>query len=126
MYQLGLQAAVTFMRCRDEGNLLQLLDSKPSDVDRRWAVHAALSSMKYHQLALDSERDVRMPKILSQSDFISKLRSGIALEALERFAFLTRITRLVESAVQVILSGTPNSVCEETSILKGLILFVLP
>ena len=119
IYQLGLQAAAMFMKYKNEGTLRQFFDTKSSDVDRSWAIHAAFSSIKYHQLTLDNKRDVRIPKILSQSDFTSNLRSGKAFEALQRFAFLTRINRIVESSVQLILSGTPNFICEEIFILKG-------
>ena len=93
------------MECKDQDNVIK---KKLEEVDGRWAIHAALSSMKLHKLTLENEKDVRMPKILCQSDFVLNLKSRLALAALERIAFLARINRIVETAAHTILSGTSS------------------
>jgi hypothetical protein len=76
-----------------------------NSVDGRWVLNAITSAMKTHEISHSHEKDVRIPKVLIEPCFVSRLRSGIALSSLHCLAFMTRFNRIVEQAIEEIILG---------------------
>lgn len=72
--------------------------------DGDWVVNAILSSMKFYKLLRVKRRDLRIPQILTEGTFVAQLRSGVALVSLQSLAFLTRLNRVVEHALNEALA----------------------
>jgi len=101
MYQLGLQASISIMSSIDAevGDVMKQINIFHDSVDGDWVLNAILSSMKFHELLLKQERDLRMPQILNEPTFVKKLQSGRALLSLRSLAFLSRLNIVVECAL---------------------------
>lgn len=122
VYQLGLQAATALLeqiyqslgrRLHIEENLqtnlYQTLKSYlgkcgMGQKDREWVVLAMVSALQCHAAVLKKERTLRMPLTLAEPTFVRSLRNGAALNALRRFAFLSRLNRVMESVLDSVLS----------------------
>ena len=107
MYQLGLQASVSLLSIEDtqNGNIGEKLAMFLGTSDGDWVVNAILSSMKFYKLLRMKRRDLRIPQILTEATFVAQLRSGVALVSLQSLAFLTRLNRVVEHALNEALAG---------------------
>jgi len=106
IYQLGLQASVPLIESYElkSESFVKKFNSILHTCDGRWVMNAIHSSLKFFELSQIQERDVRIPQTLIQSDFVSRLRSGIALSSLHSLAFMTRFNRIVDNAVETIIS----------------------
>jgi len=101
VYQLGLQASVSLLSNEDteNGGIEEKLSVFLGTLDGDWVANAILSSMKFYKLLHKERRDLRIPQILAQPTFVAQLRAGSALVSLQSLAFLTRLNRVVEHAM---------------------------
>ncbi len=110
IYQLGLQASITLLQSKEVRKKESVKHIKFifNSVDGNWVMDAIKSAMKVYEMSQMQERDVRIPQILVEPDFVSRLRSGVALSSLHCLAFMTRFNHLVGQAIDKIISGMLN------------------
>lgn len=85
--------------------MLERLRSSLDSADGAWVVQSILSAMMHYDLCEQQERDLRIPQILAEPEFISRLGTGEALRALQTISFLIRFNRIIEEAAEEVLSG---------------------
>jgi len=117
-YQLGAQAAVCMMKqlCNKNGetsddhagDIASFLMRGAGSVYRAdecvFIVRAVESALKLQEEVHARRRTLRIPLILTEQSYVSELRSGGALRALLRLAFLSRLNTLVEECLDNILA----------------------
>ena len=111
LYQLGLQASISLTGgslTSLGANLQSMVGSVfshygPTDGD--WMLNAMKSSLSMLEEVEGKARFLRMPVVLAEPEYIAVLRTGPALRALRRFAFLSRVNAIVGAALDDILSG---------------------
>jgi len=110
IYQLGLQASVTLLKSKkvERRESVKLINFIFNSVDGKWVINAIKSAIKVYELSQIQERDVRVPRTLMEPEFVSCLRSGVALSSLHCLAFMTRFNYILEQAVDKIISGFGN------------------
>lgn len=107
MYQLGLQASVSLLQSKsiESDEFVNQINSLFDSVDGKWVMDAVTSAMRLNEMSQIKERDVRIPRTLIETDFVLRLRSGVALSSLHCLAFMTRFNSIVEQAIGQIISG---------------------
>lgn len=118
LYQVGLQAGVSFLdrlRCAKDKNvseakntslnMLQELIRTYGETDGRWMSLAMFSAINLHDDIRNRKCSLRIPLSLTYTSFVDELKEGAAIHALHRFAFLARLTKLIDNALDRILAG---------------------
>lgn len=119
VYQLSLQVAVSLLALiraqpdvlAESGGELQI---RP--VLRQWLGGAGSNELEWicssiHS-AIDMQMDVenqrlplRLPLVLTETDFVAELRQGAGLRALRRISVLNRLNAIIEDALDEVLEG---------------------
>lgn len=77
-----------------------------SSQEKDWICSSIHSVVELHFEVESCRRHLRMPLILTEDAFIEDLREGAAFRALRRVGILARLNRIVEEAMESVLSGT--------------------
>jgi len=106
MFQLGIQCSFSLSQehAIDIEKCVLIFQSHFGVVDAEWIINAMLSSMAEYELIIKKEKDIRMPLILTETKFVSYLRSGVALASLRMLSFISRLQRIIEQSLDCILS----------------------
>jgi hypothetical protein len=116
VYVVGLQAAVFLIakfhslntdssKCSDESAVSLIM----ADVllafgnDGGWIFDAIITSLEKHHEVCNDRRMIRIPPTLMDGLFISKLRNGEALWLLQRLSFLTRLSKIMNAALDSVI-----------------------
>ena len=86
-------------------NILHHLMQVYGKTDGRWICCAISSALALHEDIRSRKRSLRLPPTLTDKKFVKYLREAGAIEALHRFSFLTRLTKLIENALDRVISG---------------------
>lgn len=119
VYQLSLQAAVTLLALlRSPANasanasgmvpirslLCQWL-GQPGTNELEWVCSAVYSAIKMQLEVEDQRRSLRLPMTLAEATYVTELRQGAAIRALRRISLLSRLTTIVDNALDDVFSG---------------------
>jgi hypothetical protein len=117
VYVLGLQAAVfliakfhdslnsDYSKSSDESAVAVII----SDVllafgnDGGWIFDAIVTSLEKHKEVFNDRRMIRISPTLMDGSFLSKLRNGEAIWLLQRLSFLTRLSKIMNAALDSII-----------------------
>jgi hypothetical protein len=76
-----------------------------SDTEVEWLCSSIYSVMGFHYEVQSCRRFLRMPLVLAEPSYVSELRQGAAFRALRRLGMLARLNRVIEEALDSVLSG---------------------
>lgn len=104
VYQLGLQASVSIMKKKKTASIEEVIQIFGKS-EGTFILKAVQESLDYYSQILQKKKTLRLPPIFAESNFVHELQNGAALHGLRRIAFLSRLTRIIEKAVNKILQN---------------------
>jgi hypothetical protein len=105
IFQLGLQAAASFLEQSEEVSISQKLLSDLDSPDSIWVARSIVSAVEKYDMYCKHEREMRMPQILAEHEFTCRLRAGEAISALKTISFMTRFNAIIEEGAEDVLNG---------------------
>ena len=115
---MTLQVAVTFLARLQKSDPSQRPDFRMlvrewmgpgSEAELEWLCSSVYSVMEHHMEVQSRRRFLRIPLILAEPSYVAALRHGAAFRSLRRLGILARLNRVVEQALDAILSGKLGS-----------------
>ena len=76
-----------------------------NSTDSTWVAQSIAAAVTTYDMYREQAKDLRMPQILTEQDFVLRLREGKAISALKDISFLTRINAIIEQGAEGVLKG---------------------
>jgi hypothetical protein len=105
IFQLGLQAAAFLLENSKKASFPEILLTEVGLKDNVWVARSIMSAIDKFEAYAKYERELRMPKILTEEKFVGSLRAGGAIAALKMISFLTRLNAIIEESAVEVLNG---------------------